>query len=188
MRARRRGAGHRPAHGAARLRRRYARAVGDAHRECAHRFVEALESLLAERLVEQRQTARYGLVNRALQADTARFGQLLESLRDDDAAAGYRLLVNNDFAHCDTDAQLGSNRIVKPAIVGGVVLLEGERRAYRVGGAREFGNQRIASQFVGNTAVILNRLRETHECVLHALVRARLVELYQPGRADDVGV
>ncbi len=149
---------------------------------------ETLDFPLPERLVAKRQSSRYGLVGRPLNADPARLRELLQPLSQHYPGAGDGMIGDDDLAHADSDPENRPDGAIERGVALHILPLEGERCRYRVRGPLEFHHQRITAQLVGQSSVRSRSIRKSAKRISYALVGECFIFLDEIRRADHVGV
>ena len=128
------------------------------------------------------------IAHRAGDADAAGLGEHLETRRDVDAIAEDVVLLDDDVAQIDADAELDPPRRRHIGIAPRHPPLHFGRARHRINDAVEFHQHAVAGGLDDAAAVLGNRgIDELEPVGLQAGKRPRLVNLHQPAVADHVG-
>src|ERR1700737_2832655 len=149
---------------------------------------DILGLLLAEILEDEVELVAHLVAHDPADADPARLGQRLEPCGDIDAVAINVVLLDDDIAEIDADAELDAALQGDAVIVQCHVALQLDRAAHRIYHARELDQQPITGRF-HNAAAMLGDLGVRYFAAQRrqGRVRALLVLAHQPRIAGDIG-
>jgi hypothetical protein len=120
-------------------------------------------------------------MDRRSNAQTSRVGQLFNTLCQYNTRTGYGIVGYNHFTHCNTHPYPGLDVVIEFCYVIVVFRLECKRSSYRVGGALELGQKRIAPEFSHLTLIFSDGVAETSKGILYALMSQLFILLNQRG-------
>jgi hypothetical protein len=161
---------------------------GDRDAIDAHWPSDVLDLLLAQILKAEIDFVADLVADDAADADPARLGQSFQPCRDIDAVAVNILLVDDDIAEIDADAEFDAALFGNTVIAQGQLALQLDSAAHRVDGAGELDQEPVAGG-LHDAAAMLGDLGVRHLAAKrrHCRVRAFFILAHQPGVARDVG-
>src|SRR6516164_6004325 len=153
-----------------------------------HRPSNVLQRLFAQILEGEVELVAHLITHHPADADPARLGQRFQPRRDIDAVAINIVVVEDDVAEIDPDAELDAPRLPDLGVALGHPLLQLDRTAHRVDDAGKLDQQPVAGGLDDTPPMLFDLgIRDLTADRLQRGERPFLVRPHQPRIAGDIG-